>query len=397
MAARWLAVSIGGLPALATILAFGGQWSWQLDLLSHFRTQFAVILAIMVVLMMFMRQWRLGLIVMLPLVVNVALILPLYIHPKWFTPHPEFVSLQPQAGEPLKLLSYNMGGMFEGNDEPLELIRNSNADVIVLQGVRPKMLEQLEFAVAPFRVYISDARTDGYGVALLNRVSLGPQVTIHDAELIHLPATENSKAASAIKATLLWQGRAIRLLTLKAISPLEVHAGMGQAQQYQALAQWVNEQDHPVVIMGDMASSPWSHTFKQLLKDTGLMNSQLGYGLQGSWPATGGALGQIAVDHCLISPSLVTSKRSLGPSYQSSHHALMVELQWASGARDMAQTYARDGDENHLERRRSRWRRPGDDNRRRGAETQPVEKAATPAVTQPVTQPVAEPVTQPVK
>lgn len=396
MAARWLALSIGGVPALATVLAFGGAWSWQLDLLSHFRTQFAVILAIMVVLMMFMRQWRLGLLVMLPLAVNVALILPLYVHPKWFTPHPEFLSQQSQPGESLKLMSYNMGSVFEGNDDPFELIRNSSADVIVLQDVRPKMLEQLAYAVAPFRVYISDARTDGYGVALLNRVSLGPQVIIEDADLIHLSGSGNAKPVNAIEATLLWQGRTIRLLTLKAIAPLDFQAGVSHARQFEAMASWANAQDYPVVIVGDLSASPWSYAFTQLLKKTGLMNSQLGFGLQGSWPATGGALGQIAVDHCLIDPSLVTIKRSLGPSYQSNHQALMVELRWASGARDAPSRFEIDRDDADMEKTRERWIRSGNGRRRHGAQSQHVEESATQPSSQPTTQTSTPPATQPV-
>lgn len=333
--AHWLALGIGGLPALATVLAFGGSWYWQLDLLSHFRVQYAVVLVIMALLAAFMRRWRLALVVMIPLAINIGVILPLYVHPKWLAPQHEFISQQ-NMGMPLQIMSYNMGGMFGTGDEPMEMIRNSKADLIVLQNVHPKTLDRLEFAVAPFRVFLADARNDGYGVALLLRVAIRPQLTIEEAKLIHLTNADSPQDPYAIEAHLRWQGRRLMLLTLKTASPLDRHIATTQAQQFKGIVHWVQQQRHPVIVIGDLSTSPWSHSFAQLLQDTQLQNSQLGFGVQGTWPSTGGAIGQIPVDHCLISPSFVTIKRQLGPSYTSDHHALVVSLQWAGGANDVA-------------------------------------------------------------
>lgn len=412
LAARWLAASIGGLPALATVLAFGGAWSWQLDLLAHFRVQYAAVLAIMVILAMFMRSWRLSLLLMVPLTINIAVILPLYFQPRWLAPHPEFISQDQHLGTPLKIMSYNMGGMFEPGQEPLELIRNSDADVVVLQDVRPAMLDQLEFAVAPFRVFLSDARTDGYGVAMLLRVSIRPQVVIEDAKLIHLTDSGNDKSPFAIEAKMRWQGRLISVLTLRAATPLARHNPPTQAQQFQGIVQWVSKQHRPVVVIGDLNTTPWSYAFKQLLDETGLQNSQLGFGVQGSWPATGGAIGQLPIDHCLVSPSLLTINRKLGPSYQSTHHAMIVTLQWAGGAKDQLRPLQSEFDDYYEpDPARHQWRRFRDGHHRRDLpepdlanqledNSKPEAQAAPPGPAnaqpaKPVVKPEAKPVTPP--
>jgi endonuclease/exonuclease/phosphatase (EEP) superfamily protein YafD len=291
----------------------------------------------MVLLTLFLRQRRLALVLALPLAVNLGLILPLYFHPAWLEPHPEMASQDADRdqGPLLKLMIYNLGGGFTSNEGAMDLIRESEADLIILGGLEPGMLEKLEYAVAPFRVYQAVPRQDGYGVAMLLRVSIRPQVQVIETKPFSLTGNESDGMPQAIQARLLWQGRPVVLLALTASDAMTSQSAALQAKQFAHVTQWVRQQTQPVIVAGDLNTTPWSWTFQNLLAQSGLHNTQAGFGVQGTWPATGSALGQIPLDHCLTDLSLTTVDREIGPSLSSNHYSLLVTLQWTGGAMDL--------------------------------------------------------------
>lgn len=330
--ALWLLLIIAGLPTLGTFLAFGAPWWDKLDLLSHFRMQYAFILIISVIASMCMRYWRLGLLLLIPTTINIALILPLFVHPGWFLPRAEFVSQEPDGGPVMKLVTYQMDPQWSQGEDLLELVRNSSADLIVLQGVNHASLRQLEYAVAPFRVVGAHPREDGQGCAILVRVSIRSPIQVRYSRPILLDDVPDPQAPPAYCTVFYWYGREVLLLTLQGVSPLSPHRTHTQQRQFSDLSTWARRQQEPVIVMGNLNTTPWSYHFRKLLADSNLQNSQQGFGIQGTWPSTGGALGQLPLDHCLLSPSLKAIHREIGPSLTSSHHLLEVHIQWTSGA-----------------------------------------------------------------
>jgi endonuclease/exonuclease/phosphatase (EEP) superfamily protein YafD len=77
------------------------------------------------------------------------------------------------------------------------------------------------------------------------------------------------------------------------------------------------------VVLGDLNASPWSTDFRLLL-DAGLLDSERGFGPQGTFPA--GWAVQLPIDHCLHDPALVTTAREVGADLGSDHRPLLVEL-----------------------------------------------------------------------
>jgi endonuclease/exonuclease/phosphatase (EEP) superfamily protein YafD len=78
-------------------------------------------------------------------------------------------------------------------------------------------------------------------------------------------------------------------------------------------------------LLGDLNVTPWSPYFQELLAATGLRDSARGWGLQPSWP-TMSLLLRVPIDHCLISPELHVTERTLGPDIGSDHFPLLVTL-----------------------------------------------------------------------
>ena len=42
--------------------------------------------------------------------------------------------------------------------------------------------------------------------------------------------------------------------------------------------------DHPLILMGDFNTTPWSLAFRRLIRQTGLRNAAAGFGYLATWP-----------------------------------------------------------------------------------------------------------------
>ena len=77
--AAWVLLICGGLPALTTFMGFLGLFWWPCDILANFRFQYALILSGVIIAAMFSKRYLWAVLLCLPLALNVALIVPLFI------------------------------------------------------------------------------------------------------------------------------------------------------------------------------------------------------------------------------------------------------------------------------------------------------------------------------
>lgn len=79
------------------------------------------------------------------------------------------------------------------------------------------------------------------------------------------------------------------------------------------------------MICGDLNCTPWSPVYKKLCKEADLSDSQLGSGVQPSWPVQIFIL-RIPIDHFLISKDLCVVERKIGPDVGSDHFPVCMTL-----------------------------------------------------------------------
>jgi endonuclease/exonuclease/phosphatase (EEP) superfamily protein YafD len=90
----------------------------------------------------------------------------------------------------------------------------------------------------------------------------------------------------------------------------------------------VRQLDAPVLLVGDLNATPWSHGMR-LLRD----GTDLGYrSPDPAWTATWYSfyLLGIPIDHALATPPLVIARREIGPSVGSDHRPQLLEIGWQS-------------------------------------------------------------------
>ena len=94
-------------------------------------------------------------------------------------------------------------------------------------------------------------------------------------------------------------------------------------RQVSALAQLVRQIDGPIVLAGDLNTSPWSNAFRKLRAATGLAPASI---LMPTWPAWPLALPQVALDHILVSPELAVAAAGTGPAVGSDHLPVWAQI-----------------------------------------------------------------------
>jgi endonuclease/exonuclease/phosphatase (EEP) superfamily protein YafD len=122
------------------------------------------------------------------------------------------------------------------------------------------------------------------------------------------------------------------LLHFHAIRPRSANTVAYQQVEFDALAAWSREiiqsGQNSLIVIGDFNSTPWHSDFRQLIKNSGLVNAQNGFGIQTSWHGNFPFWLRIPIDHCLHSKSLRTIRYTVGSNIGSDHLPLLVELQF---------------------------------------------------------------------
>jgi endonuclease/exonuclease/phosphatase (EEP) superfamily protein YafD len=147
----------------------------------------------------------------------------------------------------------------------------------------------------------------------------------------NLAATHLIPILQMIQVIVRRQGKEIAILSMSTARGTNSKGASGfQKTEFDEIAKWTvnqqQEQKREVIAIGDFNSTPWSGRFRQFQADSNLINSQFGFGLQTTWPASLPFLLRIPIDHCLHSRSIRTVERQIGSDIGSDHLPLLVKL-----------------------------------------------------------------------
>lgn len=221
-----------------------------------------------------------------------------------------------QNGTRLKLAAINVHTSNHRADLVLEFLRKADADIILLMEVNARWINALQSLRTNYPHVVAEPREDNFGIALFSRLPLTNDTVI---EL-------GSAKVPSIATDVIVGSQSIHLIGTHPLPPGSSEYARLRNEQLQQIASHVRRQTLPVVVVGDLNTTPWSPCFTDLLKESGLNNTSQGRGLFASWPAWL-PLGRIPLDHCLVSPSIQVVNKQLGPDVGSDHLPVVVDLQ----------------------------------------------------------------------
>ncbi len=295
------------LGLAGTWLGMLGRWHWALDLFSHFRLQYLVLCVLAVGWTLWRKRPRLvqGLCLM-SLLVNVGEIYRV-------TGDRAFAEVD---GGRLKVVSLNVLTGNPNKKGVLDYLRSTGADVIFLMEVDAEWVEALEPLTGVYPHHLQRSQEDNFGIALFSKVPL-QDVRVLLADGSHMPS---------VTARLTALGREMVIVGTHPLPPMGPRLSASRDAQLKSIAGYVAALDVPVLVIGDLNSTPWSHGMRLLKGGTGLDFRSSAHAWLPTWRA--GSIFAIPIDHALCTPPLVIADRKIGPDVGSDHRPQELEIGW---------------------------------------------------------------------
>jgi hypothetical protein len=284
-------MSIGVAATLATILGFFGSAWWAFDMLAGLRLQLAVVLLLVAAGFRVGFGIATGALFLLAGIVNVVIVAPL------------FLGASPSAAGGSPTLSVASVPVAEtGRDEAMEWVIESGVDIAFLldtddtwTGVRPEA---------------------GSGYRTVDQVFIGRQtgatVVARLGVEVSVAGIENTSNPVVRAVTRLGDDEVVVYALLLPAPGSNTEADFRNALLERLNAEIAREV-RPVVVIGDLGLSQWSHSFGVLAADDVLEDSSAGRAMQGSTPGGAWIGFRVPTHHLLTTDDLTVTNRDLGP------------------------------------------------------------------------------------
>lgn len=300
----YILVFVVAATAVCSTLGFLGQTNWILDLFSHFKWQYLLIITTGTIIIFFINR-KLSLIFTPFIIVLLIEISPLY-----FGGNKDKSLTQTIKIACINLQSSN--GQFKDVEN---YIKRKNPDLIVLQEFNTHWKLSLEPKLNDFQIRLTIPRDDNFGIAVYSKLNISQlkELKIGDTGV---PSIQGDIVLGTTRA---------RLIATHPVPPIDTWYFAHRNTQLADLGNLISELDSEVIVMGDLNTSSFSIHFKNLISKSKLIDTRRGFGLLTTWP-TWFNLARTTLDHCLITKGIAVKSREVGEDIGSDHLPIFVEL-----------------------------------------------------------------------
>jgi endonuclease/exonuclease/phosphatase (EEP) superfamily protein YafD len=298
--------------ATATAFSFLGRLGWMLDLFSHFHLQIAAGLVVVAVCFAILRQ-------KLPSVAALLLLSP---HLVCLSYHLPVRIAVPAGGSPsLDAVAFNVLSSNQRRGDVLRFLEEGDADIILLVEVDAGWLEALRPLEKTYPHFRQVPRPGNFGMAIYSRFPIRRDET-----------RTSGGGLPCIVTRIDWDGVP---LTVIGAHPAPPFGGVGTTRRDEYLRQVGKlasqaADDSEVIVLGDLNTTPWSHSFRDLLESGRLLDSGRHRGFGSTWMRLN-PLFSLPLDHVLHGAGLETIDRRIGPDLGSDHRPVAVSLRPIAG------------------------------------------------------------------
>ena len=281
---------------------------WLFDVLTHFSLQYALALALCVLLglVIGIRPYLLGLFA-------VALVMNLYFLFPFFWPR----SREEANSNVLRVVSLNVLTSNQNYEKITTYLRASNADIVLLSEIEPELMTVIKTSLADLYPHVYNEAMEGtHGLAFISRLPFVKTETIILDERHHRFLT----------AELEWQGKRFKIYGSHPHAPLAGRWARSRNEEIEVIREHIKQETKPHILLGDFNASPWSTPMAQLFAQTNLRHGALGFGIYPTWRYRTMLLGA-PIDHILVSEDWQVSAYKVQRDVGSDHFPVFAELQ----------------------------------------------------------------------
>jgi endonuclease/exonuclease/phosphatase (EEP) superfamily protein YafD len=221
----------------------------------------------------------------------------------------------PEGGTHVRIMLANVFTQNRDHRATIELVQREAPDVLVLQEVDEIWAAALKSLDASYPHSIVIPRGDNFGIGIWSKTPL----------LNTQRPSFSGFGVPSIATQLQISGDVISLLATHPIPPASKAGARDRNVQLQNVAEFMKRSTGPAILIGDLNTTMWSPYYSALLRNSGLRDCRRGFGVLPSWP-TFFPLLSIPLDHCLVSQSIDVRGTRVGPTINSDHLPLVVDL-----------------------------------------------------------------------
>ncbi len=303
---RILLLNLLLLCLLSSFRLFDNITYWFMDIFSHFAVQYSFLALIMFLICLWKRFIPMAVLAILLFILNASILVDLG----------RSVHAAGQAETTFKIYSANIHKLNNDLSKLNHELHVVDPEIILLLEVTPEHVEQIRSVIQtyPYRIENTSIGDSGIGVVFLSKF---PVRNYHVSKLAE-------RGNLLLEATLEINQKSVIFYGVHAQRP-GLRNFNERKSQFFLLARKINEHSLPVIVAGDLNSTPYSPIFRQLLKLSGLRDSREGFGWQPSWPTNFPPL-WLPIDHILVSPEIQVYRRTTGSYFGSDHYPVFAEL-----------------------------------------------------------------------
>ncbi len=297
------AACVGLIAATAACLA--ARAAWFLALACHFRVQYLLV-ACALLIYAGLRRHRASLVMGSVATIALALHLYVYVQAAWPAPQPA------AEGPSLRLLLHNVYIDNRRRPTAIDQARTAAADVAVFLEVDHAWVAALDALPLPHRLRIP--RDDGFGIAVYTRHP------ILDHEIWQL----DDNGIPTVCLRLAIDGTPCTLIATHPLPPVGANYAHARNAHLRALAARLHAIVGPVVVAGDLNTTPYAPCYRDLIANSILRNAASRRWHPPTWRAHGPLA--LPLDHLLVSPTIAVVDHRVLSSCGSDHCAVLVDL-----------------------------------------------------------------------
>ena len=232
----------------------------------------------------------------------------------WYLPASD--PLSEGAVTNLRIVTANVLTKNQEHGSFLDFIEDTQPDIVFIQELNDAWAESLQALKEVYAHYAMEPRSDNFGIAMFSRLPL---------EEIDIRYYGEGSVPS-VHARLTLDGRSISLLSYHTLPPAGREYLATRNRQLEAIGAYVEAQDDLVIVAGDLNVTPWSPSYKRMIRASGLKNARRGYGIKPTWTGVPLPVPLLPLDHVLLSPGIAVKTFGVGPRIGSDHRPLVVAL-----------------------------------------------------------------------
>jgi|JI8StandDraft_1071087.scaffolds.fasta_scaffold07594_3 endonuclease/exonuclease/phosphatase (EEP) superfamily protein YafD len=322
---REICAAIGALvraPALCiavfSAFAFVGFVCWPVELFSHFRVQYAVLLAMAIPYLLYLERNKLNKIYLATCIV--ALIANLAVVTLSSTSFGSATSNQAQTGAtPLSLLQFNVNSSNTNYPKFDKLIERTKPDIVCVEEVSEGWREHFEKLKSIYPYQSVRARTDNFGIGILSKYKIVQEsrepIGIAGVPTIFIEVTVPSEAGE----------KQIQVIATHPPPPVgSSYTNMRDVQMHE-IAKRIAQSQKLTILAGDFNCTPWCYIFTDFVRESGLLDSRLNKGIQPTWPTMLPYM-VIPIDHVFMSPTIKCTERTVQEDCGSDHFPVLCKF-----------------------------------------------------------------------